>query len=86
MRISTAIFVLAAAWSGTATADDARCDTQNMAGRWLFATDVGHQMLLPGGDITAIGTMNIDRAGNLSGKFDATVQDWMFLPNNGGLC
>ena len=82
MRISTAIFVLAATWSGAAAADDARCDTQNMAGRWLFATDVGHQMLLPGGDITAIGTMNIDRAGNLSGKFDATVQDWMFLPNN----
>lgn len=82
MRITTAILVLAATWSGAVTADDARCETQNMAGRWLFATDVGHQMLLPGGDITAIGTMNIDREGTVGGKFDATVQDWMFLPGN----
>jgi hypothetical protein len=83
MRISTAIVVLALAWSGAAAADDdARCDTKSMSGRWLFATDVGHQMLLPGGDITAIGTMNISRDGELRGKFDATVQDWMFLPGN----
>ena len=45
MRISTAIFVLAAAWSGAATADNARCDTQNMAGRWLFDPITNHWLV-----------------------------------------
>lgn len=57
--------------AAAAASTDGECTTRMLAGRWLFATDVGHQMLLPGGDITAIGTMNIDRAGNLNGKFDA---------------
>ena len=73
------IFVLGLALMGFSVAN-ADCRTSKMAGRWLFATDIGHQMLLPGGNITALGTMRIDRRGNLSGVFDATVQDWMHLP------
>ena len=56
---------------------DGFCSTQNLAGRWLFFTEVGQQSLGFGGDgdITALGTMNIDKEGNLSGTFDVTVAD-----------
>jgi hypothetical protein len=63
---------------------DNRCSIKAVVGKWIFATGVGHQMLGPpfpdGKNITAIGTLNIDRHGNLSGQFDATVQDFTFLP------
>ncbi len=57
------------------------CSTRAIAGRWVFATDVGRQMLgFPlDKDITAIGTMNIAKDGSVSGKFDTTVQDTIFL-------
>ena len=62
---------------------DQLCTTRAVAGSWVFATGVGHQMLgdpfPPGKDITAIGTMNIDKFGNVSGTFDATVQDFAAL-------
>ena len=61
------------------------CSTKAIAGSWVFATGVGRQMLgdpfPPGKDITAIGTMNIDRFGNISGKFDVTVQDFASIPD-----
>lgn len=56
-------------------ADD--CSTAMLAGRWFFATDVGHQALEgapPPGAITAIGTMNIRRNGDLEGVFDVTFE------------
>jgi hypothetical protein len=57
------------------------CSPRALAGRWMFATDVGKQSFFPGGDITAIGTFWIDRIGTVSrGSFDATVADWGFLP------
>lgn len=63
-----------------------KCSTRMLAGKWVFATSIGRQMLgapfPPGKDITAIGTMNIERNGSLSGEFDATVQDTFFLPGN----
>ena len=65
---------------------DQGCSTRVLAGKWVFATAIGHQALggpfPPGKDITAIGTMNIDRNGVLEGTFDATVQDTFFLPGN----
>lgn len=63
---------------------DYACSTRAIAGSWVFATGIGRQMLgFPEGkDITAIGTMNISRDGSVSGKFDATVQDTIFLPGN----
>ncbi len=63
---------------------DGRCSTRAIAGHWVFATNVGRQSVgdpFPPGDITAIGTMNIDRHGNLSGKFDVTFQDFTFVPD-----
>jgi hypothetical protein len=59
------------------------CSTRMLAGRWMFATDVGHQALFPGsGDITAIGVFRIDRLGTvLDGVFDATVEKFRFLPD-----
>jgi len=55
------------------------CSARMLAGRWMFATDVGKQTFFPGGDITAIGTFRVDRHGNLAGVFDATVAGWMHL-------
>lgn len=57
------------------------CSIQRVAGSWLFATDVGHFPAFAG-DITALGTMNIDHEGNVSGVFDATVSEVAFLPGN----
>ena len=37
------------------------CSARMLAGRWMFATDVGKQTFFPGGDITAIGTFRVDR-------------------------
>lgn len=59
------------------------CSARMLAGRWMFATDVGKQTFFPGGDITAIGTFQVDRNGKLAGKFDATVAGWMHLPGVG---
>jgi hypothetical protein len=64
---------------------DGPCSAQAIAGHWVFATNVGRQLLggpfPPGKDIAAIGTMNLDRFGNMSGKFDVTVQDFAFIPD-----
>jgi hypothetical protein len=59
------------------------CSTRMLAGRWMFATDIGHQaiaLLKVPGDITAIGIFRIDRQGTiLDGVFDATAQNNGFL-------
>ena len=60
------------------------CSIQTIADEWVFATGVGEIALIPGVDptgITAIGTMNIDKQGNVSGKFDNTVARLVFVPN-----
>ena len=66
-----------------ALADQDRCSTSMLAGRWLFATGIGHQALdnaPPPGDITALGTMNIRRNGTLEGAFDVTFEGAAFAP------
>lgn len=64
---------------------DGFCSTKNLAGRWLFFTEVGQQSLGLGGDgdITALGTMNIDKEGNVFGTFDVTVADLFSAPDVG---
>ena len=75
--------VLLASIGGPAVADDS-CSLHAITGKWLFATNIGRQMLgepfPPDKDITAIGTMNIARDGTLSGTFDVTVEDFAFIP------
>jgi hypothetical protein len=66
--------------SNSFAGESQECSARQLAGRWMFATDVGRQLYFPGGDITAIGTFRVDRSGNLRGVFDATVAGWMFLP------
>lgn len=65
---------------------DGPCSVKDLAGRWVFATDVGRQALgdpfPPGKDITAIGVFNVSKDGSVNGQFDATVQDSFFLPAN----
>lgn len=86
MRILTAVLVTlsmflvaATAPTGHASAEDSYkrrgCSVRSIAGHWLFATDVGRIIIDPENpsSITALGTMHIDRRGNISGTFDATV-------------
>ncbi len=63
---------------GTPALADNACSVKQIAGNWVFATGVGRQMLgfPPDSDVTAIGTMNIDSEGNLSGRFDLTIEDY----------
>ena len=58
------------------------CTVGMLEGAWVFATGIGElgtQAPLPGAiqgkHITAIGTMNIDGRGNVSGIFDNTIGD-----------
>ena len=78
--MAAAMLLSTTGWAGESSGD---CSTQMLAGRWMFATEVGKQTFFPGGDITAIGTFRVDRAGNLKGKFDATVANLRFLPGVG---
>ncbi len=59
------------------------CSVASVAGEWVFATAVGRQAFpdTPEGDITAIGTMNTDAEGNLSGVFQFTIEDLASLPD-----
>jgi len=63
---------------------DGGCSTRSIAGKWMFATGIGRQSLGPpfpeDKDITAIGIFSVDRHGNAAGTFDATVQDFTFIP------
>lgn len=59
------------------------CSTAMLAGRWVFATGIGHQQLAdapPPADITAIGTMNVTRHGVLEGAFNVTFEGAAFVP------
>jgi hypothetical protein len=82
MKIAMTAMTLAALLLGSNAfaAESQECSARQLAGRWMFATDVGKQIFFPGGDITAIGTFRSDRAGKIKGVFDATVAGWMFLP------
>jgi hypothetical protein len=81
MKFALSTLTLALLLSTNSFANDGlECSARMLAGRWMFATDVGKQTFFPGGDITAIGTFRVDRAGRFKGVFDATVAQWMFLP------
>jgi hypothetical protein len=82
--VATAVSLTAGVGTPAAIAHDEerahRCSNRATAGAWMFFTDVGH-IALPTlkGDITALGTMNIDANGNVDGRFDATIGDVAFL-------
>ena len=80
IAIAATMLLSTTSWAGDGPDE---CSTRMLAGRWMFATDVGKQTFFPGGDITAIGTFRVDREGNLKGKFDATVANLRFLPGVG---
>ncbi len=84
MALAAAVVLMLGAAAAPAQAQGQRrllCSTESIAGRWMFATGVGQQTLFSPqeGDITAIGTMNIEPNGELSGVFDVTVADFIFL-------
>ena len=80
MTATALILGLVFAAPAMANGKDGSCSTRSVAGRWIFATEVG-QFPEFGGNITAIGTMNIDRKGNVSGEFDFTVAEVVFGPD-----
>jgi hypothetical protein len=87
LRILAAAGLLSAAPAFATNPDDV-CSTRMLAGRWMFATDVGHQALLDKfpfpSDITAIGIFRVDRQGMiLDGVFDVTVEAIGFKPGIG---
>jgi hypothetical protein len=52
----------------------AACSVKSLQGRWMFATGVGRQSAFPDrGDASAIGIFSVDRAGKVTGKFDANM-------------
>jgi hypothetical protein len=61
-------------------AGEVGCSPKMLVGSWVFATDVGQYPAF-GGDITALGTLNVDWQGNVSGTFDATVAEGDYLAN-----
>jgi hypothetical protein len=79
------MFVLAAAILGVPAvgySDTAACSIGMVEGAWVFATGIGQLGSQPplaerirGKQITAIGTLNIDARGDVSGRFDQTVGD-----------
>ena len=90
-RLATVIALLLSITAVTPVLARGKCSIRTIAGRWMFATEVGQIDLSLFGigmageavaDITAIGTMNIARNGNLSGEFDITVAQFAFLPDN----
>ena len=83
MKALTLCLLLLCAGLTNAAWADRGCSVRDVAGKWMFATGIGRQMLPgfpPDKDITAIGTMNIARDGSLEGTFDVTVQDTFFQP------
>lgn len=84
-RLSVAAMLLVLrSMPALANGDDSPCSVEAIAGNWIFGTEVGQQSLIPGqeGDITALGTMNIDSAGNVSGEFAVTIKDFIANPVN----
>ncbi|MDJ0907712.1 MAG: hypothetical protein QNI99_00855 [Woeseiaceae bacterium] len=77
--------LILAVFAGRPASADANCSVRDIAGNWVFATNIGYQALgepfPPGSDVTAIGTMNISRNGTISGSFDLTVEEFGFLPD-----
>lgn len=84
MSNRVAILAVAALLLGSSASDaddngHQKCSLKKVAGYWAFATDVGRQMLGPGGDITALGTMTLNRDGDVNGIFDFTIEDAISL-------
>lgn len=78
--VATAAIILVV--PATARGQAPPCTVGMLQGAWVFATGIGElgtQAPLPpslqGKHITAIGTMNIDGLGNISGVFDNTIGD-----------
>jgi hypothetical protein len=66
--------------AGNASKRAFTCSESHLIGKWVFATEIGN--FTGFGPITALGTLKVERGGALNGKFDATVGDAVFLPDN----
>jgi len=78
-----ALQLTGSAWAGGYSGGDRHhaCSLKSLAGRWAFATDVGHETIAFGGDITAIGTFDLGRDGEVAGTFDVTFENNAFIPD-----
>ncbi len=69
--------MLLALGTGGPVLADQGCSLKDVAGKWIFATDIGRitdEFAPPDTEITALGTMNISRDGSVSGRFDVTLE------------
>ena len=59
------------------------CSNESMAGRWAFATDLGHLVQEDGSVIpaSAVGIFTLDKEGNFEGVFDVTLQGLAYIPD-----
>ena len=57
------------------------CKPAAAVGSWAFATDVGHETIAFGGDITAIGIFDVLVDGSVAGVFDVTFQNQASIPS-----
>lgn len=82
---TTVLLGLGILTSNYASAGQNMCSVKALAGEWVYATDVGQQMLgdplPPGKDITSIGRITIHRDGTMTSIFDVTIQDAAFFKN-----
>lgn len=87
LGVAVLFVALGSLYAAPAEAVHDGCRVSSLAGDWIFATSIGRQMLggpfPPDKDITALGTMQVNRDGSVSGKFDVTVEDTIFLPDVG---
>jgi len=63
---------------------DSPCSTRAMAGHWVYASSIGQTVAdpsLPAIFISSLGTINIDKNGNISGTFDFNGLGLFFIPD-----
>lgn len=86
LAVTVLAFTLVTGVAAPASADGQGCSTKGVAGQWIFATGIGRQMLggpfPPNKDITAIGKLTFEKNGSVTGRFDVTVEEFAFFPDN----
>jgi hypothetical protein len=84
MKTAVTALIVGMTLAGPAWASDRektpRCSVRALAGAWVFGTDAGQ--IAGVGGITAVGTLNIDRKGQVSGKYDYTIAQLGFFAGN----
>ncbi len=73
--VAAAVMLSSATVPEAAARDNGLCSVETLKGRWMFAAGMGELFHegFRGQTITALGTMDFDGQGNLTGAFDNTI-------------